>query len=169
MKFNRVAALAGVTSVTLLVSLTGWTPPAGAYVKESCHLSSPYQIHYLNSASGSYYSIGQTAVADWTATPTKLSFVGGSIGAFQMKNINYGATGYDGITNFGACSGGVFTTYSLATWNSHYTDGYSTTGKRQVMVHEIGPALGLAHAGSSSCSGQPIVFYSSDRYFISGH
>ncbi len=37
------------------------------------------------------------------------------------------------------------------------------------MVHEIGPALGLAHAGSSSCSGQPIMYYSSDRYFISGH
>lgn len=37
------------------------------------------------------------------------------------------------------------------------------------MVHEMGYALGLAHAGGSSCSGQPIMYYSSDRYFTCGH
>jgi hypothetical protein len=37
------------------------------------------------------------------------------------------------------------------------------------MVHEMGHGLGLDHAGSSSCSGQPIMYSSSNRYFNCGH
>lgn len=66
------------------------------------------------------------------------------------------------------CTGGI-TSGGNSKYNQYYTDGYTATGKKQVVVHEFGHMLGLGHAGSSTCSGQPIMDYSSSRYFTCGH
>lgn len=169
MRLNRVAWFALTASVALAAGMIGFVPTAGAYVKESCHLSSPYRIPYQNASSSGYYSIGQTAISDWSQTPTRLTFVAQTPDKIQIKNVNYGNTSQDGLTYFGACSGGVFTSQNLSTWNTYYTSSYGTDARLQVMVHEIGHSLGLAHAGNSACAGQPIMYGNSDRYFTCQH
>lgn len=80
---------------------------------------------------------------------------------------NYGNVSWDGQSIW-VCSSGKTTGGTLKI-NRYFTDGYSSTGKKQVVVHELGHLLGLAHAGTATCSGQPIMYYSSDRYFKCGH
>ncbi len=58
---------------------------------------------------------------------------------------------------------------AMGYYNSFYTSGYSTTARKQLMVHEMGHELGLDHAGTSTCSGQPIMYPNSSRYFTCNH
>jgi hypothetical protein len=77
--------------------------------------------------------------------------------------------GYDGITMWDGCDPAGHYMNPSSWWNKYYTNSYDATGKKQVMVHELGHVLGLGHAGTSTCSGQPIMYAYSTRYTVCGH
>jgi hypothetical protein len=86
-----------------------------------------------------------------------------------LFNNNDGTTGLDGVTSFPSCSGGIWTGVVYSHVNSYYTDIYDANGRKQVMVHEVGHALGRNHAGGTACSSQPIMYTNSNRYFVCQH
>lgn len=140
---------------------------AGAYTNAHCRQPSP-KVFTRVGGSSSYVTASNAALSDWKATPTPITFTPATTYKLGIDVGGYGSSGYDGIT-YTYCGTGVQTSASNSYYNSYYTNAYTATAKRQVMVHEVGHALGLGHAGSASCSGQPIMYPSSSRYFTCHH
>ncbi len=163
----KVVAFVGAAAALIL---TVPAPPASAYALLSCHMSNPQSSYgKTGGVTGGYATALTNAANDWTQTSTRLIiYAGSSSSQFTVDAFNFGNTGYDGIQNSSGCHSGIWID-PYANWNTYYTDSYTTTAKEQVIVHEIGHVLGLAHSGSSTCSGQPLMYYSSDRYFVCGH
>lgn len=146
------------------------TQSAEAYNTTGCRWTSK-TVRYWSASS--YTDATARAVRRWTNN-TNINFnsVGVSNAEVVIANKNFGNTSYDGITYYAICYGGNYDTGGQQTtsyYNTYFTSGYGRTARIQLMVHELGHALGLKHAGSSACSGQPIMYFSSDRYFKCGH
>lgn len=155
----------------LVALLTGQSlQPAQAYATLGCRWTST-NIVWTNASSTAYKSTATDAVAAWTsavsvvslsAVPPEYSY------NIRLFDVNQGATNIDGSTSY-YCPAGYFSGIVYSSVNTYYTDNYSADGRKQVMVHEFGHALGLDHSGTSTCSGQPIMYYSSARYFTCNH
>lgn len=155
----------------LVALLTGQSlQPAQAYATLGCRWTST-NIVWTNASSTPYLSTATNAVDAWasavsvvslSAVPPEYSY------NIRLYDVNQGLTGTDGATAY-SCTAGYFTGIVYSYVNTYYTDSYSATGRKQVMVHEVGHALGLDHSGTTTCSGQPIMYYSSDRYFTCNH
>lgn len=115
--------------------------------------------------SSGYASAGASAVSAWNSTSTQFNMAKVSSGAnIRVADGNYGATwmgaSFVGITLdshqanpiTNSCSGGTWDTTIVTWWNTHYTDSFTATKRKAIMVHELGHALGLAHTSGSGCS-----------------
>ncbi len=167
--FSR-QAMSAILALAVSLALAAFPTTAQAYVKLSCHQPSSYSTFAKTSyVTGTYATALTSAANDWTVSRSPVVLApGNSTSQFYVDAYFYGNTGYDGIQSSSGCSGGHWLT-PYASWNTYYTDTYTVTNKRQVMVHEIGHVLGLAHSGPSSCAGQPIMYFSGTRYTICGH
>ncbi len=168
--WRNAVALVGLLVASTVVTNSIAVPSAQAYQRLCGHFASSNVDFENDSTTSTYRSVGDAAAGDWTNTPTPIVFQRAaiSVSAF-VSDGSYGATGYDGITYLPPCPGGIWAGPTNSYWNDYYTKGYSSNDKIQVMVHELGHALGLAHAGSSTCAGQPIMYFSSSRYEVCGH
>lgn len=166
--------VSGALCVAVSVGVLGivHAPDAHAYSKTGCHWAKGQSIAY---SKPTYYpGTVDNAASRWNAAgiggmPKLYSYNGSPVHGMEIIPANYGNVSWDGYSYWN-CSGGV-TTGGNIKLNTYYLGQarYTTNADIQVVVHEFGHMLGLNHAGSSTCSGQPIMYYSSDRYFSCGH
>jgi hypothetical protein len=166
---HHVALSMLYTTAVALILMQG-APTASAYQLLNCKWASS-NVVWSNLATTGYKTTMTNAMAAWSSAGTDVSLT--AVPPEYSYNVrlfdsNDGAVSYDGLTSY-SCSGGVFVGVVASRANRYYTDGYSADGKKQVMVHEVGHALGLGHSGSSACSGQPIMYLSSNRWTVCGH
>lgn len=158
-------SVAALIAVTWAIAAPQVTEVVHAYNLEGCKYKT-MPVAYGNSGSGDYYSAFNAAANSWTNTPTNVWLqLGGANSTLQLFTENDGNTGHDGWSTYD-CVGGYMLDGRAAS-NTNYTNGYNFWGKQQVMAHEVGHLLGLAHNNPALCS-VPIMYYSSARYFTCG-
>jgi hypothetical protein len=165
---RRALGAAGFMTFALSVWSVAYVGPANAYTKEGCHMWSAKVTYNDNSG---YATATDNAAFAWSNTVSPLLLTEVSSGGMVIiDNQNNGNDGHDGVT-YTVCPGGgaVWSSPPKSVYNTYYTGGYTSTERKQLMVHELGHALGLGHAGTSTCSGQPIMYYLSNRYWICNH
>ncbi|GAA5166659.1 peptidase [Ornithinimicrobium tianjinense] len=167
-RWQGVAIVGSVVAATVIPA-----GPASAWVDSRCGLwTATASYRHASGLSSVYITANVDAKGLWNSN-SDVNFVPAASGQTEkvyMTAYNVWSADYDGLWTADDCNANG---HSIGTvnvmLNRVYTDSYSSSGKKQVMVHELGHAIGLGHTGSASCSGQPIMYGSSDRYFTCGH
>ena len=122
------------------------------------------KANYIYSSASPYYIAAVNSRSAWNSAQSKISFTAVNSGQrVTMYETNLGSIGRSGLSSW-SCSGGNFVAPVTSRWNQFYTDTYDDTAKKQVMVHELGHALGLDHSGSL-CGTAAIMYTDDYRYF----
>jgi predicted Zn-dependent protease len=149
--------------------------PGKAYNLESCHWTHPESLTYYSSSS--YKKAINNAITYWNVIRSPVLITKGTYANNEIHIINTdrGADGEDGETFLfpigcrdGSASPPILT-HANSSENTHYTDHYSGYARTETMVHELGHALGLAHAGQYACAGQPIMWPNRYRWYRCHH
>ncbi|WP_156971343.1 matrixin family metalloprotease [Knoellia sinensis] len=140
---------------------------------DGCHYVTPTLKWKPALKSQTYLDEAQATAWAWTSTSTPISLTQASSGAnVTLASGNWGSTEHDGYMRMNdggpwyCGASGHWDQGTIAWLNTYYTDGYSSTKKKSVWVHEVGHSLGLAHSGEgAACSVIPIMApETSDRY-----
>lgn len=162
---RRLAAvMAAIVATGAYIALTPST--SQAFTVEQCRQPSS-SIGYTTGSgiAGDYASPTSGAVSSWNSA-TAINFYRSSNPTVSLNAVNFGNTGYDGITHYW-CYGSNYLVAN-AYYNTYYTNGYGPYGKRQVMAHELGHTIGLWEASGNSCSGLALMYPNSARYYTCG-
>lgn len=114
-----------------------WPGGAGAYIYWT----------YDSSVTGTYYDAAIQSASKWSTYTTVNMTLSGSP-YITVRAVNYGNGNYYGISNYN-CDPvtGAFGLGATADWNTVLTDGLGSAELQNVMVHELGHNIGLAHNG----------------------
>ena len=144
-------------ALLLLAVSSAMTVPAGqsqvtdGYRYSGCRWNAA-DIAYQDQ-SGSYFLTTRAAAGRWNLSARAVHIHSMPAAAWTVTAANLGPTGHYGDTAWTCAKGGFTRVVSI--YNTYYTDGFTSEQRVSVMAHEIGHALGLAHA--SSATGCPVA------------
>lgn len=168
---HRIFSMSTVVLALSAFISVGASDTASAYTKTGCHWDRT-TIDYGTPTNSAYVSPTVNAATNWTNTPTPIYMrrvAGSPVSGVEISAANYGSVTWDGLSSWNCSTFLHHTTAAWSRYNTYHTNYYSATGKQQLMVHELGHTLGLAHAGTATCSGQPIMYIWEKRYSVCGH
>jgi hypothetical protein len=146
------------------------------YVLEGCKWPNfAPQINITLGTTQPYAYVAAVAANDWntgfTNHKTFFSYTTspstGTQGPVYEHAQSLGATGFDGITYY-SCSGGFFSGSVSVYYNTYYTGSYNGSQDEDLIGHEEGHALGLAHSNTgAACSSIAEMYYISTQEYTS--
>lgn len=133
-----------LASVALVTAVVG---PASAYTTTGCDwgtLNIKVDGSYAN---GTFSTALDQAISNYYgSTVLYLQRQNSSGNSFKAENSSYGATGWEGYTNWSCLYG---TTHSATSRLNQYYLGSAVTARLKVVwLHELGHGLGLNHVSS---------------------
>lgn len=164
---TRRIACAVVALLPLLIGVSA--EMASAYALFGCRWPNGAETDSISvrvASLAGYTTPASNARSSWNSAQSKISLTTSSSANAQVQVAypNRGNTGLDGLTTCSyGCIGANFAGQVFVEANGYYTDGYDSNGRQQVLAHELGHAIGLAHAGTNA-----LMYSSSDRWFVYG-
>lgn len=143
-KKRRRLGITAASALAIAAALIAVPNVAQAYAYEGPSWGNANLRIYMATTSGTYRTAINQASANYTsATDVNLTNTTTGGPAFSAADVNNGADGYEGFTNWSAPVGRTVSAHS--TVNRYYLSGRTTANIKVVWLHELGHGLGLAH------------------------
>jgi len=140
---RRIGVLSAAATA-VAVGLIAIPNVAQAYAYENSSWGNANLRIYVATTSGKYRTAINQASSNYTSA-TDLNLTNTTTGgpSFSAADVNNGADGYEGWTDWSAPVGRTISAHS--TVNRHYVSGKTTANIKVIWLHELGHGLGLAH------------------------